>query len=75
VCVYVRVHVCVYIHMWYCPVISKCVQAYIHVWYEFLCLHGYVCMSHTRVARCVQMTYGVAMISRLLENIGLFCRR
>ena len=61
VCIYMHLHICIYTGVYMCIWIY--VYIYIYIYTEF-----------TQQSARHSTYYGVAMISRLLKNVGLFCR-
>jgi len=77
VCVYRRMYIYVCMCMYVLVDMYVCVyrRMYIYVW---VCECVYVCaclyVLHKCVARYTHRVAWVALISRLLKNLGLFCR-
>ena len=65
VCARACMFVCVYVRMCMCMCVCVCVCVYV-------CARASVCVSPTKRP---EDSYGVAIISRLLKIIGLFCKR
>jgi len=68
--------VCVYISAYTC--VCVCVCTYLYLW-KLYSMHVYIHRNSSICSPCAcrlgfVIHYGVAIISRFLQNIGLFCR-